>query len=326
MPLPLVRVSLQITYSLHLANNIATTAPVITEDLPKPVEEPKTETAPVVAAPVEEPKTEETPKVEDKPKPTKRGSIFGTFVEKLKSPREEKKEHDLVAPAKEAEPVAEAPKPSDEAPVIAPLPVTPVPAETATTEPVVAKAEEPKPAATSTPSKEKEHFSFGKFFGNKERAKSPAATDKAPAPEAKTEPKVEAAPKLEEIPAVAPITAEPAEPVAPVTETKAEAPVEEKKEETPKKEKRGSIFSALSRSLSKATKTGKHEEKKETTPPATVPETTETPAVVDSKAEPKEETPAPLAAAPVEKTIGDVPAEAVTVGEPKSTPTVATTA
>lgn len=305
-----------------------TTAPVITGDLPKPVEEPKTETAPVVAAPVEESKTEETPKVEDKPKPTKRGSIFGSFVEKLKSPKEEKKEHDLVAPAapaKEAETVGEAPKPVEEAQVTAPVPVTPVPAETATTEPVAAKAEEPKSATTSTPSKEKEHFSFGKFFGNKERAKSPSATDKAPAPEAKTEPKVEAAPKIEETPAVAPITTEPAEPVAPVAETKADA-VEEKKEETPKKEKRGSFFSNLSRSLSKATKTGKHEEKKETTPPATVPETTETPAVVDTKAEPKTETPAPAAAAPVEKTIGDVPAEAVNVGEPKSNPTVATTA
>lgn len=109
-----------------------------------------------------------------------------------------------------------------------------------------------------------------------------------------------------------------AEPVAaPAQDKENVAPV--KKEETPKK--RGSIFGSLSRSISKATQKTPKDTKKETaTTPTTVPEA----------AEPKETTATPLAeekkeetpvAAPEEKTIGDVPAEAVTVGEaPKSNP------
>lgn len=277
-------------------------------------------TAPVLAAPAEEVKTEETPAkaAEEKPKPTKRGSIFGSFVEKLKSPREEKKEHDFgaaPAPVKESEPVPEASKPLEEAQVAAP--VTPVAPETTATEPVAPKTEESKPV-TGTPSREKDHFSFGKFFGNKERAKSPA-------PEPKT---ADAAPKIEDTPAPAATEpVQPVEPIAPVTESKPE-PIEEKKEDSPKKEEKkrsSSFFGSLTRSLSKATakKDVKpaHEQTKET--PATVPETSEeTPVTADNKTE----TPAPEATAPAEKTIGDVPAEAVNVGEPKSNPTVATTA
>lgn len=308
----------------------STTAPVITEDIPKAGEELKAEAtpAPIVAAPAEELKTEETPAkaAEEKPKPTKRGSIFGSFVEKLKSPREEKKEPDFgasAAPVKEAETVPEASKPLEEAVVAAPA--TPVP-ESTTTEPSVSKPEETKSVPTGTPVKEKEHFSFGKFFGNKERAKSPAATEKA------HEPIVDAtAPKIEDT--TAPATTEPVEPVepvAPVVESKPE-PIEEKKDEAPKKEKRSSsFFGTLTRSLSKATgkdakKDVKHNEQTKETP-ATVPEASEDAPVVADK---KDETPAADATpvdAPVEKTIGDVPAEAVTVGEPKSNPTVATTA
>ena len=275
----------------------------------------KTEAAPVIAASGEEAKTEETPAkaAEEKPKPTKRGSIFGSFVEKLKSPREEKKEHDFgAAPVKEAEPVPEASKPLEEAQVAAPA--TPVAAETTSTEPVAPKTEESKPV-TGTPSREKDHFSFGKFFGNKERAKSPAPEPKA----------ADAAPKIEDTPAPAATEpVQPVEPVAPVTETKPE-PVEEKKEDSPKKEEKkrsSSFFGSLTRSLSKATtkKDVKQQEQPKETP-ATVPETSEEAPVV---AETKTETPA--LDAPAEKTIGDVPAEAVSVGEPKSNPTVATTA
>jgi hypothetical protein len=310
----------------------STTAPVITQDIPKPSEELKTETtaAPVVPASVEESKTEESSAkvAEEKPKPTKRGSIFGSFFEKVKSPTHEKKEADLVsAPAtKDAEPVAETSKPLEEVQVAVPTTIEPV------SEPTTLKTDEVKGAETkpavSTPSKEKEHFSFGKLFGSKDRAKSPAATDKAPAPEST---KVDAvAPKIEDTPA--PAVSEPVEPVvaAPVTETKAEpTTVQDKKDETTpaKKEKRGSIFGSLGRSLSKATKSKDPKEKKEATAPTTVPETAEpkddkVAAPLDDK---KDDTPA--VAAPAEKSIGDVVPEAVTVGEaPKSNPTVPTTA
>ena len=168
-----------------------------------------------------------------------------------------------------------------------------------------------------TPVKEKEHFSFGKFFGNKEKAKSPA-TETAP-----TLPATEA-PKVEET--TAPVVANGVEPVVPVAETSA-APIEEKKEETaaPKKEKRGSIFGSIARSVSKAGGKKEPKEKKETVAPATVEESAEpadkveTPAVAE-----KEETPVVPAQ---QSTIGDVTPESVNVGEaPKSSAPVATTA
>jgi len=304
---------------------VTTAAPVITSDIPKVDEEVKADATP---APVEEAKTEETPvkAAEEKPKPSKRGSIFGSVFAKLSSPTHEKKEHDLTpvspAAAKEAETAPEASKPVEEAQVAAPATTE------AATEPVAVKAEEPKPVETkpavSTPSKEKEHFSFGKLFGSKDRAKSPAATDKVAEPT-----KVDAvAPQIED--PAAPAASETVTAAAPV-EAKAEpvAPVEEKKEETTpvKKEKKSSIFGSLGRTLSKATNKNKDapKEKKEAVAPAPVAEeSTETPAapVVEEK---KEETPA--APAPAEKTIGDVVPEAVTVGEaPKSTPAVASTA
>lgn len=297
----------------------STTAPVITQDIPHVGEELKTDAAPVAAtAPAEELKTEDAAAAPEKPVVKKRGSIFGTFVEKLKSPTHEKKESELIAPqtpAKDTETVPEAGKPLEEAQVG--VPSTPVVAEP-TSESTAPVTDEAKPAV-GTPSKEKEHFSFGKLFGSKERSKSPAATDKAP------EPKIDAAaPKIEDPAAVAPVVAEPAplqtvEPVAPVTETKVES------EDTPKKEKRASFFGNLSRSLSKATG-GKKEVKKD--------EKKETVAIPEGNEEIKSEAPvlaAPVeetsVVAPVEKTIGDVPAEAVTIGEaPKGTQTVPTTA
>ncbi|KAF1831490.1 hypothetical protein BDW02DRAFT_505090 [Decorospora gaudefroyi] len=308
----------------HL-DEIPTTAAVNTNDVIKPSEETKTEPevpieVPVVVAPAtEEPtKVDETPApmVQEKPKPAKRGSIFGQFVEKLKSPTTEKKEHEAglaAAPVKEDEPVPEASKPLQEASVV------PVATETPVAEPVT-KTDEAKPvAAVSTPSKEKEHFSFGKLFGSKDRAKSPAATDKV------HEPKVDAAPKIEDTPA--PVAAEPVAPVeaAPLS---AETKTEPVQEETPKPAKRASFFGNLSRSLSKAA--GGNKEKKNTaTSPAPVVEeesTSAAPVLDDKKEEQKDET-APVSASG-EQAIADVPAEAVSVGEaPKSSnPTVATTA
>jgi hypothetical protein len=172
--------------------------------------------------------------------------------------------------------------------------------ETTVTEPATS-TEEAKPiAAVSTPSKEKEHFSFGKLFGSKDRAKSPAATEKF------------SEPKVDETAAPAAIETEPLQSVEAAPVSTEAAP------ETPKPAKRASFFGNLTRSLSKATG-GKTQpkEKKEPTTPAPVAEEETTTALVDDK---KDE-----AAAPV---IADIPAEAVSVGEaPKSThPAFATTA
>ncbi|KAF2656535.1 hypothetical protein K491DRAFT_374353 [Lophiostoma macrostomum CBS 122681] len=321
-------------------------APVIPAPEAVPaLEEPKPEEAiaPVPFIPITDDKKVE----EEKPKPTKRGSIFGNFVEKLKSPTHEKKEADLVpAPvAKEPETTTETTKPEETA--VAPLePVT-----DGTTEPTPA-TEEIKPetkAATTTPAKEKQGFSFGKFLGGaKEKVKSPT-TEKAP------ETKAEDTVKPEETPAPA---------ITPIEPAVAEEPKEVKKEEEPAtgvtstasatpatKAKRGSIFGNLTGSVKKekegetsekpsgliglfrnASKAGRSKKEKEAAaPPAKVDEATEpkeekteTPAVEDKK----EETLAtPAATEPT--TIGDVVPDAVSVGqapEIKSTPQVASTA
>lgn len=323
----------------------STTAPVITSDIPKTGDELKAEPtpAPVVAetaapAPVEtetaapvvapapvEKEEKAAEKTVEKPKPTKRGSIFGSFFEKVKSPSHEKKEADVfpaVAPkeaAKETVAVPEAQKPAEETPVVAPA----TEATTTTEAPLAeAKLDAPKTEAVKpvTPVKEKEHFSFGKFFGNKEKAKSPAV-ETAP-----TLPKTEEAPKVEET--SAPVVANGVEPAVPVAETSAAAPVEEKKEETPvpKKEKRTSIFGSLARTVSKAGGKKEPKEKKETAAPATVEEAAEPTDKVETPvvAEKKEETPIVPAQ---QSTIGDVTPESVNVGEaPKSSAPVATTA
>jgi hypothetical protein len=292
------------------------TAPVITEPA-------QTELAPApVVAPVDEVKTDDVAAVkpvDEKPKPTKRGSIFGSFFEKVKSPTSEKKEADLIpAPvAKDGEASHEAAKPLEEAQVTVPTTIESV------SEPTAVKTDESKPVVSSptvsTPTKEKEHFKFGKLFGSKDRAKSPAATDKTPI----TEPsKVDAvAPQIEDSAAPVPATAEPIEPVvaAPVVDSKTEATQEKES----KKEKRSSIFGSLGRSLSKAAKGGK-EPKKETATPTTVPEASEP---KEDVAPVVQETPAVSAPATTEQTIGDVVPGAVSVGEaPKSTSTVPTTA
>ncbi|KAJ4408848.1 hypothetical protein N0V91_003104 [Didymella pomorum] len=312
----------------------STTAPVITSDIPATGDELKTEATPApvaaetatpapieteTAAPVVAPApVEKDDKTVEKPKPTKRGSIFGSFFEKVKSPSHEKKEADLIPAVEKKEETAAVPevaKPAEEIPAVAPV------AETTTDAPLTeAKLDAPKTEAVKpvTPVKEKEHFSFGKFFGNKEKAKSPAI-ETAPAL-----PKTEEAPKLEETPA--PVVANGVEPAVPVAETSA-APVEEKKEETlaPKKEKRSSIFGSLARTVSKAG--GKKEPKEKKEAPATVQESAEpadkveAPVVVEEK---KEETPVVPAQ---QSTIGDVTPESVNVGEaPKSSAPVATTA
>ncbi|KAJ9648013.1 hypothetical protein H2199_001790 [Coniosporium tulheliwenetii] len=114
------------------------------------------------------------------PKPTKRGSVFGTLFEKVRSPVHEKKESE-VAPT--------VPPKDTETPVTAPItetnePLTSAaPTETTTTS-----------AAATTPHKERENF-FGKFLGKRE-AKSPAA---------EVPPAIPTTEKATETPAAAPI-------------------------------------------------------------------------------------------------------------------------
>lgn len=282
----------------HL-DEIPATTPVNANDVTHPAETTTEPTAAVVAAPTEEAvKVDEAaaPVTQEKPKPQKRGSIFGSFVEKLKSPTTEKKEHEAglaATPVKENETIPEASKPLEEAQVAAPV----VPETTTTATEPVTKPEEVK--AVSTPSKEKDHFKFGKFFGSKDRAKSPAP-----------EPKVDAA-----APQIADTTAEPVQAVepVPVAETKVEATPET---EAPKQDKRKSFFGNLGRSLSKATGNKAPKDKKEAASPAPVTEE-ETAPVVEEKKE--EETAAPV--------VADVPAEAGVADASKSAnPTVATTA
>ncbi|KAL1607808.1 hypothetical protein SLS60_002746 [Paraconiothyrium brasiliense] len=313
------------------------TAPVITSGIP-PVEEKKAEeTTPVV--PVEE------KKVEEKPKPTKRGSIFGNFVEKLKSPTHEKKEADLVpaVPAKESEAATEAPKVEEPAtgataPVLPPVaPVEAAPLDSTSEALKAVEPKETKPAAT-TPHKEKQPFSFGKFLGgNKEKAKSPA-TEKAP-----ELPKTEEAPKLEETPAVGAPAAVETTTEAPKEEVAKEEPAVEAATTTPatKEKKRGSIFGALGSKkegegkggfgglFRAASKAGKP--KKESAPAAKAEETAEPKEekteVAPIAEETKDTTDAPAAAATEPATIGDVTPEAVAVGQDsKSTPQVSATA
>jgi hypothetical protein len=270
-----------------------------------PIEEPKLgEAAAPAVVPVVAPAAEEKKVDEEKPKVTKRNSIFGNFVEKLRSPTAEKKESDAfpvpAAPVVREETATEAPK-LEEAVVGAPAPVVPA-TETSLEAP---KTQEAKPAAT-TPHKEKQSFSFGKFLGgNKEKTKTPT-TEKVPEV-AKTEEPGKAVEPVEFTPVEAPV-----EPVV-------EAPQgEEKKEEAPAKAKRGSIFGNLMRNASKAGKP-KKEEKPVTASPAKVEE------IVEPTEAPKEATPAATATEPA--TIGDVVPEAVSVGQDsKSVPQVTSSA
>jgi hypothetical protein len=310
---------------------VAPTAPVIpaVEENHKPAHEMKDaeETTPVIPteAPVVEESKPEEKKVEEKPKPTKRASIFGNFVEKLKSPTHEKKEQDIVppVPAKETEApkveeTVEAPKvlgaePTE--PLVA-APAAPAIEESTVTE--QSKSENVKPAG-STPRKEKQHFSFGKFLGGaKEKVRSPSAE--------KPEPKAEEAVKAED---TTPAVTAPTEANAPaaLVDGAADTPKEEQKVETPAattaatpapKQKRGSIFGNLLRNASKAGKAPKDKEAPAT--PAKVNETSEVKEDKTEEAPKVEESAAPAPAVTEPATIGDVSADAVTVGQaPKST-------
>jgi hypothetical protein len=162
----------------------------------------------------------------------------------------------------------------------------------------------------STPTREKEHFKFGKLFasGSKDRAKSPAAAEKM------HEPVVDAvAPQIQDTTGAT--DAEPIQPIvaAPVVESQPEPVVAGDNTPAIKKEKRGSIFQTLGRSLSKATgKKDAPKEKKEAV--SSVPEINEE---EKSSVPALQETPATENAVPGSTNVDEAP---------KLNPTVASTA
>lgn len=304
---PLVAPHVDTVDSPSEAPQTTTIAPIITQDLPNEDVSPETP-APVV--PAEETSATDAP-IEnspvDKPKNQKRGSVFGTLMGKLKSPTVEKREGDAfpVLPSKDAETVPETRKSVEEPSVAAPADETSAPLKEATLE--APKTEDTKPVPAVTPSKEKEHFSFGKLFGGKEKVKSPAT---------ETTPKVqESAPQIED--GTAPAT----EPVLAVETSKVEPT--EQKEESPVAKKRSSIFGNLIRNASKTNNKKDTKEKKENVAPATVTETAEPKEDVLVSDVKNDDAPAVAASAPIDDAVPEV----VVVGQdPKSSAPVASTA
>lgn len=305
---------------------------------------PSEETKPAeTEAPAEAKETEAAKDAAIPPKPVKRGSFFGTFVEKLRSPTHEKKESEIApaVPAKDTETPA-APAATETAEEAKPTEAAPATTEAATE----AKPEE-KPAEkaekATTPHKEKKNF-FDSFL-HKEKAKTPT-TEAAPA-EAKKEEKPAEETKSEEKPAEK--AAEATEPATGVTATASAATPEASKDK-----RRTSFFGNLTGSVKKEksegetdgepkhsklgglfrnpSKLGKSKEaKKETTTPPKVEE--ETPAKEESSApvipapETEASTTAPEASNTNQNSIGDVVPDAVTVGQaPKASAAVHATA
>lgn len=281
----------------------------------------------------------------DKPRPTKRNSLFGSFFEKVRSPATEKKESEVgpIVPPKDTIVSAEAPQipgPTTETTIESPATAEPVVEAPATTVPETeaAKIETPAASSTLTPRKEKESF-FGGMM-NKVRAKSPANLNRS----AKTEPPA-VPPKTEESvvastteePVVAATTAEEPAAVEPVAATTTEEPIVDATNR-PKENRRRSFFGGLStkaeglfRKPSQA-QHSKEVKKEENVTPSTL-EKSEEQAATEPTATEEVATEAPATETAARETeqphsIGDVPAEAITVGQAHSSsnPTVSAAA
>ncbi|GAM83553.1 hypothetical protein ANO11243_015410 [Dothideomycetidae sp. 11243] len=313
--------------------------------------EPVTTAAPAAPiAPIVAPETSEEIKEDApvSPKPSKRNSFFGSFYQKVRSPTQEKKESEVapIVPPKDeapvlAEPVAPVINEPTEAPAMSAVkPTEPsteaikteeaeIPATAATT-PVV--AEEKKEVKAETPKKEKESF-LGNLL-SKARAKSPAAGKRetkessaveAPAVPPKDEPVLEETKAESSLPSAAPATEHVPAPIAGDAEMSGATAVDasEVKATTPKESRRKSLFSGNmfrrpSQAIRRATDTKETEKENATTLKAE-----ETPAETATDVA----APATAAQTAVEtegkpsETIGDVPAEAISVGQPQETHT-----
>ncbi|EME50188.1 hypothetical protein DOTSEDRAFT_68899 [Dothistroma septosporum NZE10] len=287
--------------------------------------ETATETAVIAEGPSTEPKI-----VEDKPKPTKRGSIFGKVQgawSSVKSPSKEKELKDV-----ELKPEA-----GKEVGVSETAPVLP---ETATVEPVTAipaveepavetKAEEKKEATVDTPTKEKSNFLSGLGFMKRNRSVSPSTHMKEPAKKEETS---VAAAATEGVAVTEPVkeTTEETRAVDTTAETEkpvVSEPVSEKTEETIAPNKRQSMLGSLGRRASKALNRINTPKKENAAPVATEAKKEEA-----TEVKPTEEIPIVNGEAKTDvteepKAIGDVVPEAVNVGQPQhTTPTVTASA
>lgn len=334
-----------------LTGGAATTAVALKDKHEETQPEPVTTAAPAAPiAPIVAPETSEEIKEDApvSPKPSKRNSFFGSFYQKVRSPTQEKKESEVapIVPPKDeapvlAEPVAPVINEPTEAPAMSAVkPTEPsteaikteeaeIPATAATT-PVV--AEEKKEVKAETPKKEKESF-LGNLL-SKARAKSPAAGKRetkessaveAPAVPPKDEPVLEETKAESSLPSAAPATEHVPAPIAGDAEMSGATAVDasEVKATTPKESRRKSLFSGNmfrrpSQAIRRATDTKETEKENATTLKAE-----ETPAETATDVA----APATAAQTAVEtegkpsETIGDVPAEAISVGQPQETHT-----
>lgn len=290
--------------------------------------EPTTETT---AAPAEEKPIEALPaaeakpetKAEEKPKVSKRGSIFGKLPSawgNLKSPKTEKAEKDAElkpeVPAKDAA-VADAPPQLPETAATEPI-ETPVvaPATEASKPEITETAPEASKTDAATPNKEKKNFLSGLSFMNKrDRSVSPSAAVKEQPVKTETPAAAPVTPAKEETPAVEPVKAEEpattetapvAAPVAIETADKVEEP-KAADATSPNGNKRSSMLGNLGRRASKAL--NRIQPKKENAAPAAAEKKTEETAepAVEKKADETTSTePAAPAAAPnASETVAD---------------------
>ena len=305
-------------------------APVTTE---APAFQPTTimpiaaEEKPVEALPVAPVAAAEPTATEEKPKVSKRGSIFGRIPSawgSLKSPTKEK-ELDLKpeVPAKDAA-VSDAAPQLPETTTTEPI-ETPVaaPVTDATTPAITEPTAEATKTETATPSKEKKNFLSGLSFMNKrERSTSPSA-----AKEHKTETAAPVVPAKDEVVATEPVKVEePATEVAPVVAPTTTEAVEEPKASeatsptgTPTANKRQSMLGNLGRRASKAL--NRIQPKKENTAPTTdktVEEDAAAPVVADKKVdEPVVSDPETVAARAVGAPVTESTGNAITTEENK---------
>jgi hypothetical protein len=290
--------------------------------MPIAAEEKPVEALPVAPVAATEPTTEEKPKI------SKRGSIFGRIPSawgSLKSPTKEK-ELDLKpeVPAKDAA-VSDAAPQLPETTTTEPI-ETPVaaPATDATTPAISEPAAEATKTETATPSKEKKNFLSGLSFMNKrERSTSPSAAKEQPL---KTETAAPIVPAKDEVVATEPVKVEePATEVAPVVAPTTEAVEEPKTSEatspagTPTANKRQSMLGNLGRRASKAL--NRIQPKKENAAPTTdktVEEDAAAPVVTDKKVdEPVVSDPETIAARAVGAPATDSTGTAITTEENK---------
>jgi hypothetical protein len=272
----------------------------------------------------------DTPAAEEKPKPTKRGSIFGRVSSTwgtLRSPAKEKDQKEVELKTEPAKDTVV----SENAPQLPETATAGSVAESATPaleEPKAEDKEDKKEESAVSPTTEKNKFLSGiGGFMKRNRSVSPGTHLKESTK--KDEPVV--APTAEETAAEPAAAVKPEEPVAEVpatatsVEPTTETPIEETKTEATTPNKRQSMLGSLGRRASKAINRLQAPKKENVAPAATEVKKDEAAEVKPAEEEAvtngevKKET-------DEQQAIGDVVPEAVTTGQQQQTPTVAATA